>query len=220
MKIFLKELKLCRITLKQNRKKFWEDNKKNFEKNIKKIIKTQKLPKGWKVYFIATDFILDKKPMPYDSNGWSDVMLIAATKRQGFEIMVFFNKSKSFLSLPGLMHLVIHELAHVNQATKSPKKFIRGLIDDKSARDLEIGAEKQYRKIVPEEFRKQELLEKVLYCYDIGSWKSAKKMADFLYKKKAEIYSGGYIKGMTKEEYKVFLLAKENKNINIFIDSF
>ena len=220
MKIFLKDLKRCRNALRKNRKKFWQNNKNNFEKNIQKIIKTQKLPKGWKIYFIASNFLSYKGIMPYEYEAWSIVNLVGATKKQGFEIMVFLNKAKSFLSLPGLLHIVIHELAHVNQVAKNPKKQIKFALNDKYSKSLEIDAEKQTRKIVPEEFWKQEVLEFILYCYDNGGWKASTKMVDFLYKKRADVYSGGYDKGITKKEYEAFMLSKRKRDINIFIDYF
>jgi hypothetical protein len=220
MDYFLKEIRQCRNALKKNRKKFWNNNKENFEKNIQKIIKTQKLPSGWKIYFVVSSFLSNKKILPFDYDSWSVTDLIAATKKQGFEIMVFFNRDRAeFLSVPALAPLVIHELKHVKQAAKFSKKFVKATIDDKVARDIEIDAEKDIKNI-SDEFRKEKILESILYCYDLGKWKTAQKMANFFYKDREEIYSGGYNKEMTKEEYEIFLKARKNKDINIFIDFF
>lgn len=220
MKIFLKEIKKYRRALKENRTNFWKKNKKNFENNIKRIIKSQKLPRSWKIYIVASNFLSDKKILPFDYDSWSSVNLIAATKKQGFEMMLFLNKARAeFLSIPALAPLVIHELQHAKQAAKNPKKYIAGIINDRISRVSEIDAEKAITDL-PKEFREENALESVLYCYDIGGWKMAKKMADFLYKKREEIYGGGYKKGMTEEEYKIFLRAEKNKDINIFINFF
>ncbi len=217
---YLKEIKRCRNALKKNRRRFWSVNKKNFANNLRRIIKTQKLPRGWKIYIIASRFLSDKKILPFDYDSWSSVNLIAATKKQGFEIMMFFNIDRAeFLSIPGLIPLVIHEFKHVKQAAKSPRNYIKGITDDKIGRFLEEDAENDTKKL-SDEFRKEAALEKILYCYDLGGWKIAQKMANFMYKKREEIYGGGYQKEMIKDEFKVFIDAKINKDINIFIDFF
>lgn len=220
LKIFLKQIKQSRNKLKYDRKNFWQENKINFENNLKKIVKKLELPKSWKVYLVTSNFLSLKKILPFDDDSWNSTNLIAATKRQGFEIMIFFNRAKSkFLSLPGLIPLVVHELKHVNQAAKSPKNYLKAAINDKISRNLEVEAEKEI-KLLPDEFRKEACLEMILYCYDQGGWEMAKKMADFLYKKQEKMYGGGYQKGMTFEEYEVFLEAKKKKNINIFREFF
>ncbi len=217
---YVKEIKRCRNVLRKNRKKFWSVNKKNFAGNIKKIIKTQKSPRGWKIYIIASRFLSDKKILPFDYDSWSGVNLIVATKKQGFEIMMFFNRDRAeFLSIPGLIPLVIHEFKHVKQAAKSPRNYVKAITDNKISRNLEEEAESDIKKLSAE-FRKEAVLENILYCYDIGGWKTAQKMASFMYKKREEIYGGGYQKEMEKEEFKVFLDAKRNKDINIFTDFF
>lgn len=220
MEILLKEIKKCRKALKENRASFWEDNKKNFEKNIRKIIKSQKLPKRWKVYLVVSRVLSDKKIWPFDCDSWSSTSVIGATKKQGFEIMMFFNKAGGeFLSAPALMPLVVHELQHIKQIAKSPKNYIISVMNDKISINLEKEAEKEVKNL-PKEIKEEAVLEKILYCYDLGGWEMAQKMADFMHRKREEVYGGGYIKEMTKEEYEAFMKAKKNKNINIFIDFF
>ena len=68
------------------------------------------------------------------------------------------------------------------------------------------------------EFLRQQALESILYCYDRGGWKFAKKMADFWFKERANMYGGGYVRGMSKEEYHAFLESLRKKDIKKFID--
>lgn len=220
MKTFFKEIKSCSKALKGDRKKFWEKNKKNFEKNIRRIIKNQKLPRGWKIYLVVSGILSDKKIWPFDNNSWSSTSVIGATKKQGFEIMMFFNRAGGeFLSAPALMPLVVHELQHIKQIAKSPKNYIISVMNDKISIDLEKEAEKDVKNL-PKEIKEEAALEKILYCYDLGGWKMAEKMANFMYKKREKVYGGGYLKEMTKQEYEAFQKAKKNKNIHIFIDFF
>lgn len=220
MKTFLKEIKGIRKGLKGDRSKFWDKNKRNFENNIKRIIKKSQLPKNWKIYVVASHFLSDKKIWPFDWDSWSNALLNTATKRQGFQIMIFFNRARAeFLSLPALIHLVVHELNHAKQIAKSPKYYVSGATNDKIARKLEQNAEEDCKKL-SDEFRKETALENILYCYDFGGWKLAQKMADFLYNEREEIYAGGYSKEMIKEEYEIFLRAKKKKDIGLFINFF
>lgn len=221
MKIFLNEVSKNRERLKSfvERRCFWNENKRNFDVNIAKIVKIIKLPKGWKIYLATGNFISNKKIMPYDYDSWSNTVLVAATKKQGHEIMIFFNRARAeFLSLPALLPLIIHEIEHVKQLAKSPTAYLKGIYNDELSRKLEIEAEKPIKKISIN-FRKEALIESILYCYDTGSWKAAQRMANFLNKELADIYSGGYDQGMSNEQYKIFVEAKKQKNINLFINS-
>ncbi|MDD5651039.1 MAG: hypothetical protein PHF86_11590 [Candidatus Nanoarchaeia archaeon] len=220
MESFLKEALDTRKKLIGNRKKFWIKNKKDFEKNINKIINHFNLPKGWKVYVLIGNLSSDKKIMPYDYNSWSTTNLVAATKKQGYEIMIFFNRARSeFLSLTALLPIVIHEIRHVQQIAISPKLFLKSMLQDNLSKELEEDAEK-YKRNLSDEFRKQASLEMILYCYDLGKWEKAQKMADFLFKEQEDIYGGGYDKEMTEREYNMFLEAKSRKNIKLFIEFF
>lgn len=219
-KTFQREISQCRNKLKGNRKLFWEDNKKNFCKNVMEILGRCELPKDWKTYVVVSNFLSDNKILPFNYDSWSNVNLIAATKKQGFEIMVFINRSRAeFLSQPAIVPLILHEVQHIRQAVKNPKKFITATLDDKIAKIFETDAEKHV-KCFPDEFRQEAVLESILYCYDVGSWKCATKMANFLYKEREDIYSGGYDKGMEDSEFNLFQQAKFEKKIDLFIDCF
>lgn len=219
MKQLLKQIPKIRKRLLKNRKKFWRDNKKNFKRNIKLLVNGAELPKRWKIYIVASNFLFDKKIFPFDYDSWSATNLISATKKQKFEIMLFFNKARSeFLSMPALIPLIKHELYHVNQVAKNPKEYLLSIINDNLSRKLEIEAEKNAR--ANDEFKKEWVLESVLYCHDMGGWKFSKKMADFLFKEMKNIYGGGYERVMTKKEYEIFLKAMKKKDIGIFIKNF
>ncbi len=210
-----------KIKDKKERKKIWLENKRNFEKNILKIfskIKNKNLNKKWKIYILVGSF-LEKKALPYSYDSFSSTNLLAASKKQGFEVMVFLNRARiEFLSLPALIPLILHELEHVKQAQKNPKEYLLSMLNDKLSEKLEKEAEKESKK-VSDEFKKEYTLESVLYCYDLGGWKKAKKMADFLFNQE-KLYGGGYEKGISVREYKAFLNAKKEKNINLFIEIF
>lgn len=218
MKTFLKDIEKSRKSLLKNRKKFFEANKKNFEKNLMQIINNYKISKPWKVYVVAGNFAGEKNIMPYDYDAWSSCFLVCATKKQGYEMMLFLNKAKSFLSIPGLVPLVAHEIEHIKQGIRSPKKHLKSIIDDKSSQKDEREADLKIKNLY--EFRKQLVLESVLYCFDKKGWKGATKMADFFYKKREKMYGGGYLKEITKEEHDVFIKAKKERNIKIFMDFF
>ena len=220
MEKLLREIKKIRVKLGKDRRSFWRENTRSFEKNLQAIISREKIPRGWKVYVVASRFLSDKKILPFDYDSWSCVNLIAATKKQGFEIMIFFNRDRAeFLSIPALIPLVLHEFKHVKQAAKSPRNYVRGTMNDKVGRSLEEDAENDIKEL-SDEFRKEAALENILYCYDTGGWKTAQKKANFMYKKREEIYGGGYQKEMTKEEYDKFMEAKKKKDIKIFLNFF
>src|SRR3989344_9659949 len=126
MKGLINQIDLSRKRLETNRKKFWEENEKNFKKNVKNIIDNYSFPKEWKIYVVASNFLFDRKIFPFDYDSWSSTNLIAATKKQGFEVMIFLNKARlEFLSLSALIHLIAHEMVHVTQATRNPKKYLK-----------------------------------------------------------------------------------------------
>ena len=203
-----------------SRKKFWEGNKKNFERNIKRIIRELKFPKKWKVYIATGSFLTDKRLLPFDYDVWSGTFLSSATKRQGFEILMFLNRRwAEFLSIPALIPLVVHEAEHAKHAAKHPRESLKSYFDDTLAKKDEKTAELAVRKL-PKEFQDEAALESILYCYDIGGWKVAKKMADYLWKEQAEIYSGGYDPGMTKAQYNLFLRSKKTRDIKSLIKKF
>lgn len=220
MERFIELIAKSRERLRENRVAFWEDNKKNFKKNVKKIMDPLQLPEKWKLYLVASDFLFDTKIFPFDYDSWSSTNLIAATKKQGFEIMMFLNKARlEFLSIPALMPILEHESVHVLQAARNPKKYLKSIVNDSLSKKIEIEAEKQVR-YISDEFRKQWVLESILYCYDMNGWAFANKMADFLYIQMEDLYGGGYDKGMTKEEYEVFLEAEDKRDISVFMDYF
>lgn len=219
---YLKQIKNARQELKYNRKNFWKKNKVNFTNNLKTLISFFPTPEGWRVSVVASYFLLDKEgaSMPYDNDVWSFVDIVGATKKQGFDIVVFFNRiDLEFLSAPALIPIVIHEMKHVEQAIKDPKTYIDEGVDDELNKKFEIEAEAEVRKY-SDEFRKQNVLEKILYCYDKKSWKGAKKMAHYLYEDAKDAFGGGYDQQMTKEEYDIFEKAEDEKDIDIFIDYF
>ncbi|OHA76567.1 MAG: hypothetical protein A3H01_02445 [Candidatus Wildermuthbacteria bacterium RIFCSPLOWO2_12_FULL_40_9] len=216
----LKEVRSCRRDMLKNRKTFWENNRKNFENNLKLIIGSQKKPKGWKIYVVASNLLSDKRVMPFDYDAWSSTNIIGATKKQGFEVMIFFNRAAlEFLSRPALLTLVLHELRHVWQIAKSPKASLRSLVDDNFSAKLEKDAESPV-KILPGEIKKEAVLEKILYCYDSGGWNAARKMVYFMHKKRENMYGGGYLREMEKEEYDAFINAQRKKSIKAFISYF
>lgn len=217
---FLKHVKRARQEIKSDRPDFWKKNRVNFKNNIKTLIGFYKFPEGWTVNTIASTFLLDKEVMPYDTDVWSFSDVVSATKEQGFNIIIFFNKSDlEFLSLPALLPIVAHEAEHVFQVPNNTKKYVLATIDDDISREFEKGADAEVKKY-SEEFRRENVLEKIVYCFDKENWKGAKKMADYLYKEAENAFGGGYDQEMEKVEYIAFMKAYEEKDINIFIDYF
>jgi len=206
--------KLRKNLLNKNfRSKFFSQNTQNFEKNVLKIISKVKTKK-FKIYVVAGNF-LGKKLMPYDYDSFSATNLLAATKQQGYEIMLFLNKARlEFLSLPALMHILLHEIEHVKQAEKNAKEYLLSMLNDKISRKLEREADKAANL---KEEKREYALESVLYCYELGGWKAAEKMAEFLFNHD-KLYGGGYEKELSKKEYKAFLEAKKKKDIRLFVE--
>lgn len=217
---FLKQVKKARQEIKSDRPDFWKKNRINFKNNIKTLISSYKFPEGWVVNTIASTFLLDKESMPYDTDVWSFSDVVSATKNQGFNIVIFFNKADlEFLSLPALLPIVAHEAEHVYQATKDTKTYLLQTIDDNISMVFEKGADEEARRY-SDEYRRENVLEKIAYCFDKTNWGGAKKMADYLYKEAQDAFGGGYDQEMKKEEYEAFMKAYEEKDINVFIDYF
>jgi hypothetical protein len=219
---FLRQIKKARQEIKYNRKNFWNKNKVNFLNNLRTLISFFPYPEGWRVSVIASYFLLDKEgiSLPYDNDVWSFVDIVGATPNQGKDIIVFFNRTDlEFLSAPALLPIVIHEMKHIEQAARDPKKYIEEGVNDELNKEFEKEAEAEVKKY-SDEFRKQNVLEKIIYCYDKKSWKGAKKMAQYLFQEAKDAFGGGYNQDMTEEEYKMLLKAEEEKDIDIFVDYF
>ncbi|MCX6750072.1 MAG: hypothetical protein NTZ83_01300 [Candidatus Pacearchaeota archaeon] len=217
---FLKQISKARKELKYNRKEFWSKNRVNFRNNIKSITSVFTFPEGWNVSIIASRFLLDRRSLPYDKDVWSFSDVVGATKNQGFDIVIFFNKTDlEFLSAPALLPIVIHEIAHIFQAAENPEEYVKAGVDDELNKKYESDADAEARKY-SDEFRKENILEKILFCFDEESWQGAKKMTDYLFKEAANDFGGGYDQGMTEQEYNKYLEAEEEKDIDVFIDYF
>lgn len=220
LKKFLKQIKKARQELKYNRKNFWNKNKVNFRNNIKTLISCFKFPERWTVDIIASYFLIDRHVMPYDPDVWSFSDIISASENQGFNIILFFNRTDlEFLSAPALLPIVVHEVAHVYQASKEPGKYVLAAVNDELNNEYEKEADAEVKKY-SDEFRKENVLEKVMFCYDKRSWEGAKKMAEYLYNEAEKSFGGGYDQAMTKQEYESFLKSEEEKDIDLFIDDF
>ncbi len=217
---YLKQAKKARFEIKNDRKNFWNKNSVNFRNNIKNLVSFFEFPKKWNVSIVASRFLLDKHTMPYDLDVWSFSDVVGATENQGFDIVLFFNKTDlEFLSAPALLPIVVHEVKHVYQAAENPVEYTKVAVDDELNRQYEKEADAEVKKH-SEEFRKENVLEKVMYCYDEEGWKGAKKMVKYLYEEAEYVFGGGYDQQMMKEEYEAFLKAEEEKDIDIFIDYF
>jgi hypothetical protein len=217
---YLKQIKKARQELKNNRKNFWKKNQVNFLNNIKTIISFFEFPEKWTVNAIASRFLMDREVMPYDPDVWSFSDVISATDDIGYNIILFFNRTDlEFLSASAILPLVVHEVAHVFQAAREPEKYVTSSVDKELNKEYEKEAEAEERKF-SDEFRKQNVLEKVLYCYDKKGWKGAKKMVQFAREDVKDAFGGGYDEDLTEEEYKIFLKAEEERDIEIFIDYF
>jgi len=227
----INELPKIRNNLKDRdfRKRYWETNKKECRKNTYLVFnylkKRLKINKKWKVHLLVSKFVLESenKIAPYNYNSFSLTNLISSSPKQGYEIVIFLNKARiGFASLPALIPIIAHEMHHVKQIDKNLKKYNESFLNDKLSNLLEKEADKAVFAITHiNEFRKQEVLESILFCYDnFGKWQGAKKMADFWFKKIENIYGGGYIKNMTSKEYKSFNDAMKKNNISLFIDCF
>lgn len=219
---FLKQIKKSRQEIKYNRKNFWRKNKVNFMNNLKTLVTHFPTPNGWRVNIAASYFLLDKEEisMPYDDDVWSFVDIVGATEKQGKDIVVFFNRTDlEFLSSPALSPLIIHEMKHVEQAARDPEKYIKTGVDDELNKVFEIEAEAEVKNY-SDEFRKQNVLEKVMYAYDKKGWKGAKKMVNYLHVLAKDAFGGGYNQDMQDTEYNIFLRAEEEKDIDLFIDYF
>jgi hypothetical protein len=218
---FLKQVKKARQELKYNRANFWTKNKDNFRNNIKTLCSYFPAPAGWNLNIIASHFLLDRgEGMPYDKDVWSFSDVVSGTEAQGKEIIVFFNRADlEFLSAPALLPIVIHEMVHVVQVSEDKVDYILSTFDDEVSRKYEGLADIEVKKY-SDEFRKQNVMEKVLFCYDKEGWKGARKIADYLFKEAQDSFGGGYDQDMLKEEYDALLKAEEEKDIDLFVDYF
>jgi len=217
---YLKQVKKARLEIKNDRKNFWNKNSVNFKNSIKTLTGFFKFPEGWNVNIIASNFLLDKPSMPYDLEVWSFSDVVSATKGQGYEIVIFFNKTDlGYLSAPALLPIVVHEVKHVFQVPKDTKKYVLQAVDDDLIKEFETDADVEVKKY-SDEFRKQNVLEKVMFCYDAEGWKGAKKMVEYLHEEAKDAFGGGYDENMIAEEYEVFKKAEDEKDIEIFIDHF
>lgn len=217
---FFKQIKKVRNDLKNDRKNFWNKNRVNFQNNIKNLVSDFTFPKGWNVNIIASRFLLDKPVMPYDKDVWSFSDVVAATENMGYEIIIFFNKTDlEFLSAPALLPIIVHEVKHVFQAAEKPKEYINSTVDEALNKSYEKDADAEVRKY-SDEFRRENVLEKIMFCYDEEGWKGAKKMVQYLYEEAENAFGGGYDQELKKNEYEVFNEAVEEKDIDIFVDHF
>jgi hypothetical protein len=217
---FLKQLKKARLELKNDRKNFWNKNRVNFRNNVKTLASFFNFPQGWNVNIIVSQFLLDKHTMPYDRDVWSFSDVVAATKNMGYEIILFFNKTDlEFLSAPALLPIIVHEVRHAYQAAEDPKKYVYSTVDEALNKSYEVEADAEAAKY-NEEFRKENVLEKIMFCYDEEGWKGARKMVDYLYEEAANAFGGGYDQELKKEEYDAYIKAEEEKDIDLFIDYF
>ena len=217
---FLRQVKKARQEIKYHRPNFWNKNRINFKNNIKTLVSFFKFPDGWVVDTIASKFLLDKPSMPYDLDVWSFSDVISATENQGFNIVLFFNKTDlEFLSLPALLPIVVHEVAHVYQAARNTKEYVQAAVNDETSIKYEEEADAEVRKY-SEEFRRQNIIEKIMYCFDERGWEGAKKMVDYLHNGVKDSFGGGYDEAMNKKEYEIFKKSEEEKDIDIFIDHF
>lgn len=215
-----KDIFRIRTRLKKDRKKFWDENRKNFEKNAEEMVKDLRkgiVPGKWKIY-IVSGFLSGKKK--YGKNTFSSSNLISATKQQGFEFMLFLNRAVlEFLSKPALVPLIFHELWHMKQVSGDARTFLLSMLNDKLSKKIEEEAEREAKKL-NDEFRKEEVLESILYFFDESGWKEADKTAKYLHKGMKQAYGGGYEESMTEKEYRAFLASKKARDINKFIGAF
>lgn len=218
---FFKQIKKARQELKYNRSNFWTKNKDNFRNNIKTLCGYFPAPTGWNLNIIAAHFLLDRgEGMPYDRDVWSFSDVVSGTESQGKEIVVFFNRADlEFLSAPALLPIVVHEMVHVVQAATDKEKYLTSTFNDETSRKYENLADGEVKKYSGE-FRKQNVMEKVLFCYDKEGWKGARKIADYLYKEAQNAFGGGYDQDMLKVEHDKLLEAEKEHDLDIFIDYF
>lgn len=217
---FLRQIKRARRELKYERKDFWKKNRVNFKNNIKTLVSFFPTPEGWNVSVVASYFLLDKESLPYDKDVWSFADLVGATEAQGKDMILFFNRADlEFLSAPALLPIVIHEMKHIDQAPKNTKEYVLTAVNDELSRKYEEEADAEVRKY-SDEFRKENIIEKIMYCYDKKGWKGAKKMVDYLHKDAQDAFGGGYDQLMTAEEYKLFMKAQDESDVDLFLDFF
>ncbi|VVB60543.1 Uncharacterised protein [uncultured archaeon] len=212
------ELQKARKMLLENRQKFWKTNLKNFPKNVKYLADKIGHPEGWKIYILTGGFVSDKQIRPYEPDCWSEVFITSASEYE-HGILLYLNSTKSFLSVSGLLFLVAHEMVHVYQAAKNPKSYLRSLLTDEEGKVQEQEAELEIMSL-DEAFIKQYVLEHIVYCHDKWGWNDAEKMADFFFRKRANMWCGGYNNLMSEQEFALFQEARRKNNIMLFIKNY
>lgn len=217
---FTEDTKKLNQKLKMGREAFWAENKKNFEKNIKHLLTISSLPSKWKLWVVASHLISDHEIMPYDSGSWSTSLIIVASPKQGNDMLVFYNEARiGFLSVPAMIPLFVHELAHVVQASDSVPRYFQASVDDEIGKQVETEAE-EFVQALPRELIKQAVSETILYSYDNKGWDGAQKAIDFFYIERPKLYSGGYLPWVTEKEYENFQKAKEKNSIMQVLEDF
>jgi hypothetical protein len=217
--VFMIPLIRKNLMRKSDRKRLWLKNMNEFKENIMVLVNYFPVPKKWLINVVASKFLFTETIMPYNSRAWSTTDIIAASKRQGFEILMFFNAARlNFLSRPAITPIVVHEMYHIQQIARNPKLYVESMFRD-DLQWLETEAD-QAANAFPDICREEFMLESILYCYDQKGWKGASKMAIYLHEGITKQYGGGYLSGMTKEEYALFLEAKQKKDIKIFLKRF
>jgi len=211
-------IKKARESLLSNRQEFWENNLKNFPKNVKYLADKIGYPEGWKIYILASGFVTDKEIRPYEPDCFSIVLITSAGEyEQG--ILLYLNRAKGFLSVPGLLFLVAHEMVHVRQAAKDPEKYQKSILSDELGKVFEHEAESKIISL-DKELIKQYVLEHIVFCYDKWGWEDAEKMADFFFRKRANMWCGGYNDLMNEHEFALFVEAKRKNDITAFIKNY
>lgn len=212
VKKYLADAKAARAALLNDKERFWEANKKNFEKNVTELASLFKYPKKWRVNVIAAGFL----PLGRDDQlSFSD--MIGATEKQGFDMVVFFNRANmGFLSKAAMLPIIVHEMKHVDQAIEDPKRYAMQAVDDELYASYEVDAEAEIKKY-PDEFRKQAVFEKMVYAYYNKGWKGAKEEAHYLHELSKNYYGDGYEEEMNEEEYSFFKEAEKRKDFEYFV---
>ncbi|MBU4300422.1 hypothetical protein L6303_04750 [archaeon] len=213
-------LQKARDGLLKNRQEFWKNNMENFPKNVKYLADKIGYPEGWKIYILTGEFVSDKEIHPYEPDCWSEVFITSASASE-YErgILLYLNSAKSFLSISGVLFLVAHEMVHISQAAKNPETYLKSLLSDEGGKVQEQEAESEIMSL-DKEFIKQYVLEHIVYCHDKWGWDDAEKMADFFFRKRANMWCGGYKNLMDEKEFALFQDAKLKNDILLFIKKY
>lgn len=211
-------LQKARDEILKNRKDFWKNNMENFPKNAKYLADKIGYPEGWKIYVLTGEFVSNKEIRPYEPDCWSEVFITSASEYER-GILLYLNSVKSFLSISGLLFLAAHEIVHVHQAAKNPETYLKSLLSDADGKIQEQEAESEIIRL-DKEFIKQYVLEHIVYCHDKWGWDDAEKMADFFFRKRANMWCGGYNNLMNEKEFALFQEAKSKNDIVLFIKNY